>query len=68
MDLEAPHVEVLAEKDQANTVFLLHGYGLAFTLIADHHSELGEWRWDLELLRPSLSSSVPAGGPGFITL
>ena len=28
MDLEAPHDEVLAQKDQANTVFLLHSYGL----------------------------------------
>ena len=28
MDLEAPHNDVLAQKDQANTVFLLHGYGL----------------------------------------
>ena len=27
MDLEAPHDEVLAQKDQANTAFLLHGYG-----------------------------------------
>ena len=29
MDLEAPRDEVLAQKDQANTAFLLHGYGLA---------------------------------------
>jgi len=29
MDLEAPRDEVLAQKDQANTVFLLHGSGLA---------------------------------------
>ena len=28
MDLAAPHDEVLAQKDQANTAFLLHGYGL----------------------------------------
>ena len=28
MDLAAPHDDVLAQKDQANTVFLLHGYGL----------------------------------------
>jgi len=27
MDLEAYRDEVLAQKDQANTVFLLHGYG-----------------------------------------
>jgi hypothetical protein len=27
MDLEASRDEVLAQKDQANTVFLLHGYG-----------------------------------------
>jgi len=28
MDLAAPHDEVLAQKDQANTGFLLPGYGL----------------------------------------
>ena len=28
MDLEAPQDAVLTQKDQANTVFLLHGYGL----------------------------------------
>jgi hypothetical protein len=28
MDLAAPHDEVLAQKDQANAAFLLHGYGL----------------------------------------
>jgi len=27
MDLAAPHDEVLAQKDQADAVFLLHGYG-----------------------------------------
>jgi len=27
MDLEAPHDEVLAQKDQANAGFRLHGYG-----------------------------------------
>jgi hypothetical protein len=27
MDLEALRDEVLAQKDQANTAFLLHGYG-----------------------------------------
>jgi hypothetical protein len=29
MDLEAPRVELLAQKYQANTAFLLHGRGLA---------------------------------------
>jgi hypothetical protein len=28
MDLAAPHDDVLTQKDQANAVFLLHGYGL----------------------------------------
>jgi len=29
MDLEAPHDDVLTQKNQANAVFLRHGYGLA---------------------------------------
>ena len=29
MDLETPHDDVLAQKDQANTTFLLDGYGSA---------------------------------------
>jgi len=28
MDLAAPHDDVLTQKDQANAVFLLHGYAL----------------------------------------
>jgi len=27
MDLEAPHDDVLTQRDQINTAFLLHGYG-----------------------------------------
>jgi len=34
MDLEAPHDDVLTQKDQANTAFLLHGSGLG-----DHSPE-----------------------------
>ena len=32
MDLEAPHDEVLAQKDQASSAFLLHGSGLVILL------------------------------------
>ena len=38
MDLEAPHDEVLAQKDQANTAFLLHGYGLGPTGLSRNHA------------------------------
>jgi hypothetical protein len=42
MDLEAPRDEVLAQKDQANTAFLLHGYGLGRRApTARPHTSLG---------------------------